>query len=212
MLVLLSSNIAVRKRWAGALQERFRFREAGTLSEIADQLRNSPCELLLVHRSLVDGVQLVDLCQQGSRVFILSDRPADKEGLACLKAGCVGYANTFTSSVRLIAAVETILSGLVWVGSSLLQHLLLTMAGKDGEGDGRGDMGETVLAYLSPREEEIALLVATGRQNLDIAYRLGITERTVKAHLSAIYAKTGSSGRLDLALRVRGGDRRYING
>jgi DNA-binding NarL/FixJ family response regulator len=206
MLVLSSNNVAVRKRWATALQERFKFCEAGTLTEIVDQLKNSPCELLLVHRTLVDGIQLVDLCQQGSsKVFILSDRPADKEGLACLKAGCVGYANTFASSVRLIAAVETILSGRVWMGSSLLQHLLSTMAEKDGDGNRSGDMGETVLVDLSPREEEIARFVADGRQNLDIAYQLGITERTVKAHLSSIYAKTGCSGRLDLALRVRRG-------
>ena len=51
--------------------------------------------------------------------------------------------------------------------------------------------------------------MAEGLSNLEIAERLGITERTVKAHLGAIYAKTSTRGRLGLALLVNqpgGGD------
>ena len=55
---------------------------------------------------------------------------------------------------------------------------------------------------LTPREREIALLVGAGVSNKAIAQRLDITERTVKAHLGAVFNKLGVTGRLQLALRV----------
>ena len=55
---------------------------------------------------------------------------------------------------------------------------------------------------MSNREYQIAGLVAEGLSNLEIAEQLGITERTVKAHLGAVYAKTSTRSRLGLALML----------
>ena len=62
-----------------------------------------------------------------------------------------------------------------------------------------------LLHQLTKREDQIARLVAAGLSNLAIAERLGITERTVKAHLSSMYSKTSTTGRLGLALLVHQG-------
>jgi len=59
-----------------------------------------------------------------------------------------------------------------------------------------------VLDGLTEREAELAWLIAQGKSNKQIARQLDITERTVKAHLNAIYRKTGTSGRLPLALLI----------
>lgn len=59
------------------------------------------------------------------------------------------------------------------------------------------------VAGITERESEVAGLVALGHSNLEIAALLGISERTVKSHLSAIFEKTGTTNRLNLALRVR---------
>jgi DNA-binding NarL/FixJ family response regulator len=48
-------------------------------------------------------------------------------------------------------------------------------------------------------------LVAQGQSNLEIAFNLNITERTVKAHLTSIYEKTGTGSRLNLALLINQG-------
>ena len=50
------------------------------------------------------------------------------------------------------------------------------------------------------------MLVAEGNHNNEIAAELGITERTVKAHLSAVYVKTHTKGRLNLALLINKGE------
>jgi DNA-binding NarL/FixJ family response regulator len=55
---------------------------------------------------------------------------------------------------------------------------------------------------LTPREQQIASAIADGRTNRDIAARLGITEQTVKNHLTSIFEKVGVDNRLQLGLAL----------
>jgi two-component system nitrate/nitrite response regulator NarL len=55
---------------------------------------------------------------------------------------------------------------------------------------------------LTPREQQIASAIADGRSNRDIAARLGITEQTVKNHLTSIFEKVGVDNRLQLGLAL----------
>jgi DNA-binding NarL/FixJ family response regulator len=59
-------------------------------------------------------------------------------------------------------------------------------------------------AGLTEREREVARAVASGASNKEIARRLGITERSVKAHTGAIFEKLGVRDRLQLSLVVHG--------
>ena len=56
------------------------------------------------------------------------------------------------------------------------------------------------LSRLSERERQIAMLIARGLKNKDIAGELHISENTVKRHLQSIFGKTGSHDRLELAV------------
>jgi two-component system nitrate/nitrite response regulator NarL len=58
------------------------------------------------------------------------------------------------------------------------------------------------LAALTAREMQIARAVAEGRGNREIAAQLGITEQTVKNHLTSIFEKVGVASRLQLALAI----------
>jgi len=60
--------------------------------------------------------------------------------------------------------------------------------------------------YLSPRETEVLTLAAQGLTNKEIAYRLGISDRTVQFHMNSIFNKTGANSRTEVvALAVRHG-------
>jgi len=56
---------------------------------------------------------------------------------------------------------------------------------------------------LTPRELELATLVAGGLRNRDVATRLGISEGTAKLHLYNVYKKLGVANRVELVLRMR---------
>ena len=66
---------------------------------------------------------------------------------------------------------------------------------------------ETSSAHpFSPREHEVLTLAADGLTNKEIAYRLGISERTVQFHVNSIFHKTGTNSRTEavaLALKSR---------
>jgi DNA-binding CsgD family transcriptional regulator len=58
---------------------------------------------------------------------------------------------------------------------------------------------------LTARERQIVALIAVGSSNKQIASHLGITERTVKGHLTSIFKKLDLSNRLQLAIHAMGG-------
>ena len=174
---------------------------AQSLAEMQQHTSAANVDLILLHRPLVNIEQFSTLRQQlaGRKIFLLSDRPGEGEGLTFFKAGIVGYANTYISPPRLVEAVKVVLSGSVWIGQKIMQRLILeTYTGAKKESPLSTDNRQ--LKSLTPREHEIAELVSTGQSNLEIAYELNISERTVKAHLSSIYAKTETGSRLSLAL------------
>ena len=56
---------------------------------------------------------------------------------------------------------------------------------------------------MSPREQEVVTLILAGHSNKVIAEKLGVTEKTVKFHLTNIFAKSGVTSRLELATKGR---------
>ena len=63
---------------------------------------------------------------------------------------------------------------------------------------------EPALEVLSQRERQVAEAASRGSTNKEIARTMGITERTVKAHLSAAFDKLGVRDRMQLSLLVNG--------
>ena len=133
-------------------------------------------------------------------VFIIDYSPNDEDGLVLLKAGVRGYANTGVEPQLLQAAVQVISRGDVWVSRRLMQQLVEDLI----DGNERAATDDLRLDSLTPREREIAEIVAEGASNKVIAARLNVTERTVKAHLTSAFQKTGTRDRFELALQIKG--------
>lgn len=139
---------------------------------------------------------------QGVKVLMLSNRPGDEEGRLLLGKGACGYAHAQSSAATLAQMLQSIAGGNIWLGRSLLQRLLEDV-------DARLPEPENHWAdALSPREQEVARYASLGQSNADIAERMSIGERTVRAHLSAIFEKLQVEDRLMLALKVHGIGRR----
>lgn len=204
-ILLCSASDLVMKRWKDLLAEKYGLDNAGTLSELKSCCTDKSFDLILIHRPLIDTDTFIDIRRACplSRIFLLSDQPNEDEGLDFLKLGIVGYANTYISAERLNEAVRVITGGAVWLGQKVMQRLILDSYARAKE-KAVSDSGKK-LGSLTKREREIANLIAQGQSNLEIAANLNITERTVKAHLSSIYEKTGTGSRLNLALLINRG-------
>lgn len=134
----------------------------------------------------------------GMQVLVLSNRPGDEEGRQLLAKGASGYGHAQSSASALAQMLQSLSDGNIWLGRSLLQRLLRDV-------DARLPEPENHWAQaLSPREQEVARYASLGESNAEIAERMSIGERTVRAHLSAIFEKLQVEDRLMLALKVHG--------
>ncbi|MBC7876058.1 MAG: response regulator transcription factor [Anaerolineales bacterium] len=96
---------------------------------------------------------------------------------------------------ELVAAVRAVGEGL-WVGAPGLVQSLMRVSGR------RESLGgESLIEPLTAREKEVIQLMAQGLANKQIALSLGISEHTVKFHLSSLYAKLGISSRTEAVKR-----------
>lgn len=211
-VVLCSASMVVQERWRQALQNSFLLYQVSSLKELDILLTNTPIDCLLLHRNLADGEVTTKIrdFRPNIKIFLLTDRPEDREGLAFLKRGVVGYGNSYMGKKRLLEAVKTIVSGAVWINQQLMQRLIQETLPAQANDETTRQVPITALVALSKREHQVAQLVARGLTNPAIAEQLEVTPRTVKAHLSTIYNKTGTRNRLNLALLINQGNKKPV--
>jgi len=141
------------------------------------------------------------------QVVAASVRPVDTEGMQAMIAGAVGYCHAYAPVTTWDRVLHAVVNGSVWMGASLVSRLLRQVDARACASVlNRQDRTTTHWHHnaLSEREHAVAQRVAEGESNSAIAAALGISERTVKAHLTSIFDKLGIHDRLQLALRVHG--------
>lgn len=136
----------------------------------------------------------------GVQVVVISDVPNQAEGLQALEAGAQGYCHAFATAAMLREVALVVAHGGLWVGPELMARVIRATASRLPM---RADDPQPLLSRLSEREREVASAVVRGLTNKEAAALLAITERTVKAHLSAIFEKLAVRDRMQLALVLR---------
>ena len=122
------------------------------------------------------------------RVVVLTSFTEQRRVLDALRAGASGYILKDSTPDEVIAAVRAAHAGGAPLDPTAARVLL------------DAQLAQQPSRNLSRRESEVLGLVATGLANKQIARRLGITERTVKAHLTAVFQQLGVSDRTQAAL------------
>lgn len=143
----------------------------------------------------------------GVLLVVLADQPDDNQALSLFSAGIRGYCNAHSAPANLRQVAQVVQAGGLWIGPSLMSRLLVaTSKALAVTPSPAAATPDPRLANLTPRELEVASLIAGGASNKEVGRAMNISERTVKAHAGAIFEKLGARDRLHLALIVNGRD------
>ncbi len=126
----------------------------------------------------------------GARVVVLTSFADDRHIADALRAGAIGYMLKHAEPDALLDAIRAAAAGDSPLDPKAARVLLENRSS-------RADRS------LSAREEEVLRLVVGGLANKQIARRLAISERTVKAHLTNVFARLGVTDRTQAALWAR---------
>jgi len=167
--------------------------EASNGADAVDCARELQPDVILMDLSMpgVDGVEATRRISRelpGIPVVVLTSFSDRARIVDALDSGAVGYLLKDADPDELIRGVQAAAAGQSPLDPRAAREIL---ASRRAPGGG---------AALSPRETEVLRLLASGHANKAIALRLGISEKTVKNHLSAVFQKIGVTDRTQAAL------------
>ena len=144
---------------------------------LKSSLGNEPgCILLDIRMSGLDGLELQDRLKRMDSILpivFLTGHGDIPTSVKAIKAGAEDFLSKPVSKDALLGAVER----------------ALARCREQRDRRDRLDGLRALLAALTPREREVFALVVRGRLNKQIAYELGTSERTIKAHRHAVMQK-----------------------
>ena len=128
-----------------------------------------------------------------TRVIVFTVFDTDERIIAAVEAGAAGYLLKGAPRADLFAAVRVVAQGGSLLAPPASSAVLRRLRGAD---------PSTTGPSLTPRERAVMEYLARGLGNKQIAAQLGITERTVKFHVSSLFAKLGAANRADAVARA----------
>ena len=137
----------------------------------------------------VDATRIIVGEGLGSEVVVLTSYSDSARIVAALDAGAVGYLLKDADPEDVLDGVRAVSRGESPIHPRVARQLLTT----------RAEVPASAVT-LTSREAEVLELVRTGLANKQIARRLGISERTVKAHLTSVFQRIGVADRTQAAI------------
>jgi DNA-binding NarL/FixJ family response regulator len=173
--------------------------EAGSLDELTDRLaEGGETDLILLDLTMpgVHGVSgLLYLRAQHPEVPVVIVSASDDADTIrhCLDCGASGFIPKSQPVERIREAIRKILAGEIWLPPDL-----------DLAGPHSGESAALVsrLSTLTPQQVRVLMMLGEGLLNKQIAFKLGVSEATIKAHVSAILQKLGVDSRTQAVIAI----------
>ncbi len=169
---------------------------AATALTLAETLRP---DLLLLDMHMPGDITAAALCRMmretlpEAKIVIVTAFDSSREIRDCLVAGADGCLLKDTSETDMAAALRTAVTGMPALDPRIAFQLARDLA---------AEPTATGAPHLSGREREVLHLLAEGRSNRAIARQLGLSEATVKGHVSRLLDKLSASSRLEAVVRA----------
>lgn len=194
-ILITDDHLIVREGLRLILETAEGFEVVGEAADGAECLRlianlNPDVVLMDLQMPGMDGITAINHLRREHpevAIVILTTFNEDEMMLRGLKAGALGYLLKDTDRRTLLDTITAAARGETLLKPEILSRVL---ALKEAPAAPVKDDSP-----LTERELEVLRLAAQGERNKEIAYKLGISERTVKAHLTSVYAKFGVDSR-----------------
>ena len=178
--------------------------EAGDGGGAVDQVRLHRPEVVLmdIRMPAMDGLAAtreLTALPDPPRIIILTTFELDEYVHTALENGAVGFLLKDTPPRDLIQAVHTVAEGNAMLAPSVTRRLIAEFAARNST---QALAARTQLEALTDREREVAVAIAQGLSNAEIAKLLFMSEATVKAHVSHVLAKLNLTNRVQAAMLV----------
>ncbi len=173
--------------------------EAGEGAEAVAQVASLAPDVVLMDVRMpgMDGIEATELITRdhpASRVLILTTFDLDEYAFSALHAGAAGFLLKNVQPAELIAGIRTVADGDGVVAPRLTRQLIESFT--QPHLARVGATSDPRLDRLTDREREVLVEMAKGRSNAEIAAELGLSEATVKTHVSRILPKLGLRDRV----------------
>ena len=203
-LVIAEDETITREMLSRLLALEDDFEVVGTASDgvkALTVLRHQKPDVLLtdINMPQMNGIDLTDTLRREMpevKVVILTIYNDDDRVFAAIKAGARGYVLKDSPPEETIAAVRAAGKGEALLHPSLVSRVLSEF----GRLSTQKAADNAVFAELTDREREVLTEIGKGRRNKEIADTLFISEKTVKNHISNIFAKLEVNSRAEAAL------------
>ena len=185
---------ALRAAFAGA-----QILEAGSLDELIDKLAKvSEIDLILLDLTMpgVHGVSgLIYLRAQHPDIPVVIVSASEDAGTIrqCVDCGASGFIPKSQPVERIREAIRSIIGGEVWLPPDVVL---------DEVPAGESTALVSRLSTLTPQQVRVLMMLGEGLLNKQIAFKLGVSEATIKAHVSAILQKLGVDSRTQAVIAI----------
>lgn len=172
--------------------------DAGEVSAAVELIEHLQPDVVLldVHMPGGGGIEVIRRVSAklpSVRFLALSVSDAASDVIAVIRAGARGYVTKTISGAELAAAIVRVAGGDAVFSPRLAGFVL------DAFAESSGSVQDPALDQLTPREREVLRHIARGYMYKEIAQRLGISVKTVEAHVSAVLRKLQLSSRHELS-------------
>lgn len=200
-IIFFSSNIDMIKEWKQRHTVEIS-QSCYDLESLKDEISNIDDDYILVcdYDSIAHDLNtLISSNSLPKHCVVLEKSPAITTGKMLISKGVKAYGNSRMLNIHYLQLIETLRNGNIWTYPELTSALIdVTKENKLND-----NACELINSRLTNKELGVVLLILDGLTNNAISDELGITTRTVKAHVSSIFSKLHVNDRISLVLLLK---------
>ena len=199
--VLYTKMTSIKKHWNSALEGKYECVNISELDELLNYIDKykDTATYMVDELSLSDVSKFLDRCNSYSFLTILlfNSVPEVHHASTLIGNSVKGYENSFIDKRNLLKMLEQVRSGNSWLFVKLANYIINQYM------QNHSSKEPGFMSILTQKEKDIALMIADGLSNKEIASSEKIALSTVKGHIGRIFEKAGVSDRVSLALKFK---------